>query len=185
MQNPESVISGGCRHQSYAQSKAQARTPDSGKRSSSLIRQQVVNEGMFCWMSSHIVLKDPRCSKYHVNTHGYTWFGQIPMTFTCYSVKPRRWALLIYWTNTFGGIAGGTSLDLTIPVWLTHKLPEADHRLDQARAWVAQRLHTAEMGAGWWVRASEWSGSRLVVDSLDALSNHALERDLNRRTARV
>jgi transposase len=72
--------------------------------------------------------------------------------------------------------------------WLTHILSEADHRLNQVKPWVEQRLHTLREGTGQPVHPLDVSDDRLAT-GLEALSDDtrwsAVEGALNQHVRRV
>ena len=82
----------------------------------------------------------------------------------------------------------GTSLGMTIAVWLDHILSEGDHRLNQVQGWVSHREETLSIAIGHPVRSLEWSDDRLGI-ALDVLSDdqrwQQFEAGLNRRLVRV
>ena len=82
----------------------------------------------------------------------------------------------------------GTSLGMTITVWLDHILSEGDHRLNQVQGWVSHREETLSIAVGHPVRSLEWSDDRLGI-ALDVLSDdqrwQQFEAGLNRRLVRV
>src|SRR5947209_7311874 len=82
----------------------------------------------------------------------------------------------------------GTSLGWTTAVWLTHIVPEGDHRMNQVQGWVAQRVQTLHGYTGQEVREESWSDDRLAL-VLDALAQpeawQRFETALNQRIIRV
>ena len=73
-------------------------------------------------------------------------------------------------------------------VWLTHILSQADHRMNQVRGWVKQRLHTLQSLLPHPFVETDFTDDRLA-DLLRALSDdtdwEALETDLNRKSLAV
>ena len=82
----------------------------------------------------------------------------------------------------------GLSPGQTVVVWLTYVLSEGDHRLQEVRPWVAQRLETLAAGVGAPVRALDVTDDRLA-SLLVALSGDgrwaAFEAALTGRLVRV
>src|SRR6478672_8369807 len=82
----------------------------------------------------------------------------------------------------------GLSPGQTVAVWLSYILSEGDHRLQEVRPWVAQRLETLAAGVGAPVRALDVTDDRLA-SILAALSDDgrwaAFEAALTGRLVRV
>jgi hypothetical protein len=56
----------------------------------------------------------------------------------------------------------GLSLGWVTVIWLTHILPEANHRLNQAELWAEQRLHTLRSCTGQPVHPLDLSDDQLA-----------------------